>query len=79
MNQESTTVTLGRSEALVLFELLADFDRQNCIAIGSDAERLALLRLHAALESTLVEPLTPEYQARMDEARRSLTGLPEHA
>jgi hypothetical protein len=73
ISQEGTNITIGRAEALVLFEMLADFYSQPSLAIGSSAERLALVRLHGALEKVLVEPFTPEYRALIEEARSSLT------
>jgi hypothetical protein len=48
---------------LVLFEMLADFYSQPALEIPGPAERLALVRLHGALEKTLVEPFMPDFQA----------------
>jgi hypothetical protein len=73
ISQEGTNIAIGRAEALVLFEMLADFYSQSSLVIGSTAERLALVRLHGALEKALVEPFTPEYRALIEEARSSLT------
>lgn len=73
ISQEGTNIAIGRAEALVLFEMLADFHSQPSLLIGSPAERLALVRLHGALEKALVEPFTPEYRALIEEARSSLT------
>jgi hypothetical protein len=70
---ETISLTVGRAEALVLFEMLADFRDQRCLEIHDPAERLALVRLHGALEGILLEPFKPEYRALVDEARSSLT------
>lgn len=52
MNDEAVTLKLGKDEALVLFELLTDCDDQRQLDISPAAERLALVRLHGALEQT---------------------------
>ena len=67
--QETTAVPIGKAEALVLFEMLSDFDNQSSIQPIGAAERLALLRLHGALERTLVEPFMPNYKELVNEAK----------
>jgi hypothetical protein len=69
MVEDEINLAIGRSEALVLFEMLADFTSQPVLEIGGPAERLALVRFQGALEKTLVEPFMPNYQALIDEAR----------
>jgi hypothetical protein len=59
---------IGKSEALVLFELLADFYLESSIQINDNAERLALVRLHGAL----VEPFSPDYCQIIAAARSEL-------
>ena len=68
-------VELGSDEALVLFELLAGFfDRgQKALDVASSSDRLALSRLFAALETTLVEPFQPDYKQLIREARGRLS------
>jgi hypothetical protein len=66
------TMTIGRAEALVLFEMLTDFYRQPVLEIDGPAERLALVRLYGALEKTLVEPFMPDYRALVAAARSEL-------
>ena len=73
MNTEATTFELGRDEALVLFDLLADFHSQPELTLNSSAERLALIRLHGTLEKAMVEPFTPEYQNLLKAARSRLS------
>ena len=51
MGNEKVTLSLGKAEALILFELLADFYRQPILEVKDKAERLALRRLQGALES----------------------------
>ena len=72
MNGETVNIRLRKSEALILFELLADFGDQSTIILRGRAERLALARLHGALEKTLVEPFSEEYKALLDKARAEL-------
>lgn len=71
--RETITLVIGKSEALVLFEFLADFHRQASLGINDNAERLALVRLHGALESTLVELFSPHYSKIIAAARNDLT------
>jgi hypothetical protein len=72
MSDEAMTLKIGRDEPLVLFELLADFYSQPALDIATIAERLALVRLHGALEKTLVEPFRPDYKQLLDSARAHL-------
>jgi len=72
MSERTVTLTIGRDEALVLFEFLADFYKQPTLHISSAAERLALVRLHGVLEKTLVEPFAPNYRSLIEEARAHL-------
>ncbi|HEY0758629.1 MAG TPA: hypothetical protein VGD59_05160 [Acidisarcina sp.] len=67
-----TTLTLGRAEALVLFEMLADYRDQPCVEAQTPAEKLALVKLHGALETALVEPFMPDYRLLVEEARLEL-------
>lgn len=70
--QEGVRIRIGKPEALILFEMLADFHDQPSIRISDNAERLALVRLHGALESTLVEPFSKDYDSIIREARTAL-------
>jgi hypothetical protein len=72
MSDEPIRLEIGRDEALVLFELLAEFYDQPALDVPTAAERLALVRLHGALEKTLVEPFKPEYQTLLGSARDRL-------
>ncbi len=69
---DTVTLTIGKAEALILFELLFGFYRQPTLEIKDDAERLALVRMHGALESTLVEPFSKDYEEIISAARRDL-------
>ncbi len=70
---DSTTIlTLQKSEALVLFALLADYESQPCLEARTTAEKIALVRLQGALENVLVEPFMPDYRSLVDEARSNL-------
>jgi hypothetical protein len=71
-SEETIGIQLGLDEALVLFELLAEFYDQAALDIPSHSEQLALVRLHGALESTLVEPLQPDYSEKLYSARQRL-------
>jgi len=69
---ETVTLIIGKAEALILFELLFAFHRQPALEIKDDAQRLALLRVHGALESILVEPFSKDYEEIISAARRDL-------
>jgi len=70
--EDITTLTLGKAEALVLFEMLADYQNQPCVEVRTAADKFALMSLHGALEKTLVEPFMPEYRSLVDAARSEL-------
>ena len=72
MSDIVVNLQLGMDEALVLFEALADFHSQLSLAVPSPAERLALIRLHGALEKSLVEPFQADYQELLEAARERL-------
>ena len=67
---DSVTITLTKAEALVLFELLADFHDQPQLSIRDHAERVVLWRLGASLEKQLTEIFRPDYKSILEESRR---------
>ena len=71
-SNDRAVVSLGRAEALVLFEMLAGFHRQPILEIRHPAERMALIRLFGALQTALVEPFLPDYKALLEAARSEL-------
>jgi hypothetical protein len=71
-SKETVTLIIGKAEALILFELLHDFHGQPTLEIKDDAERFALVRVHGALESTLVELFSKDYGGIISAARRDL-------
>jgi hypothetical protein len=71
--RETITLAIGKSEALILFHLLADFHSESSLQVNDNAERLALVRLHGALESTLVEQFSADYREIISAARNDLT------
>lgn len=73
MGDDNIILSLGKSEALVLFDLLADFYKQPVLEVRDNAERLALVRLHGAVETALVEPFSEDYRDILSRARADLT------
>ena len=71
--RETITLVIGKSEALVLFDFLADFHQERSLDVNDNAERLALVHLHGALESTLVEQFSSDYREIISAARNDLT------
>jgi hypothetical protein len=65
-------ITLNRSEAIVLFELLTAADETDRIEQLQDADRRVLWRVHGQLERLLSEPFEPDYPRRLAEARAAV-------
>jgi len=69
---DSLSITIGKAEALVLFDLLADFHDQPHLTIRNSAERVVVWRLGAWLDKELVEPFHPDYSRILEESRRAV-------
>lgn len=69
---EAVTLTIGKDEALILFELLVDFFNEPAIVVRDNADRFALSRLGGALERTLAEPFLESYLEIASSARKRL-------
>ncbi len=65
---EPVTLTLSRDEALVFFDWLHRFNSEGH-RFDDQAEQRVLWDLEASLESTLVEPLKPDYVEILAAAR----------
>jgi hypothetical protein len=72
VNSAKILLEIGEDEAILLFELLADFSNQASLEIPAISERLALVRLHGALEKTLVVPFAKNYLDVLSAARKRL-------
>ena len=72
MSDDNVSLTLSRDEALVLFELLAEYDREPELKLPNHPERIARVRLCGAFEKTLVEPFRPDYLDLLNAARSRL-------
>ena len=68
------TISIGRDEAVILFEMLAEFSSQPTLPVRDEAERIALFRLHGALESLFASPSDPDYRKLLDKSRSRLIG-----
>jgi hypothetical protein len=66
------SLTIGKGEAPILFELLVDFFNEPAIVVRDNADRLALSRLGGALERTLAEPFPENYLEIASSARKRL-------
>ena len=71
MSEESIIINLTRSEALVLFEWLAN-DETGQRTIPDKAEEVVLLRIEAQLEPKLVEIVKPDYRNLVDAAKHKI-------
>ncbi len=65
-------LSLKKDEALILFDVLADFQDQTQISIRGEAERVALHRLTCLLEKALIEPFRADYTDILAGARQRL-------
>ncbi len=65
---------LTRAEALVFFEWLARVDAAGKLPVEDPAEEQVLWRLEGQLETTLTEPLGPNYKEAVEAARREVRG-----
>ena len=65
-------VSLTDDEALVLFEFLTRFSRDECLSIGHPSEETALWNLQCLLERELEQPLRSNYAELLEKARQRL-------
>jgi hypothetical protein len=61
MSDEKIKIELSPSEALVLFEFLSRFTNDDRLEIVDQAEERVLWDVCSLLESSLIEPLDPNY------------------
>jgi hypothetical protein len=74
-HEETNTITMGKTVALVLFDCLSRWQGSgfgSTIQIEHDAEWHALSVVLANLETQLVEPFMPDYLERVQAARKSV-------
>ena len=71
-SDETINLQLTRDEALVLFELIAEYDMEPELKLPSQAERLAIIHVAGAFEKTLVELFQPDYLELVRAARTRL-------
>ena len=70
--KSDVNITLSNDQALVLFELLARFEDTDEFTFKHAAEYLALLKVSAQLEKSLVEILKPNYLELLSAAREKV-------
>jgi hypothetical protein len=78
-NRRQVTIELTADEALVFFELLARWGDTGdlTVPLRHQAEQRVLRDILAMLESTLVEPLLPNYNELVSEARKRIQDVSE--
>ena len=72
MTVRDVTLRLSQAEALVLFELLSLAEDATEMPPLGEPERKVIWRLHGQLEESLVDPLKPDYAARLESARSAV-------
>jgi hypothetical protein len=70
---EVMTLTIGKDEALVLFDFLWEFRDQATLPIPDNSQRAAFWSLQSTLEKHLLEPFLPENAQLLEEAKKRLT------
>ncbi|WP_205679059.1 hypothetical protein [Aquisphaera insulae] len=76
---EPVRLQLTHDEALVLFEFLTRFQDEDSLVIRNQAEQRALWNLQALLETSLVDPFKPDYEALVVAARDRLRDPAENS
>ena len=71
------SLELTRMEALVFFAFLRRYEDRGRLAIEDQAEQRVLWDLCAMLESSLHEPLSPDYGQLLAQARASVRDATE--
>ena len=67
------TINLSNAEAIVLFEMLSQFEEEEtALPLEDQAEEFALWRLHGFLQKALVEPFHPDWIAILKSSRDEL-------
>lgn len=66
---EEVTIELSNNEALVLFDWITRFNEKEDNSFEDQAEERVLLDLEAALEKSMIAPLSGEYKDLLMKAR----------
>jgi hypothetical protein len=72
MSEETVTIELSKSEALVLFEFVSRFTDEEKLEILDQAEERVLWNICASLEKLLDEPLRADYSQLLANAREEV-------
>ncbi len=67
--RSNVDLVISQDEALVLFDLLARFTETGKLTLAHNSEFVALSRISAQLDKTLVEPLAANYDSLLTQAR----------
>jgi hypothetical protein len=74
MAEDVITIRLSPDQALVLSDFFFRFQESDQLAFAHPAEFYALSAVAGQIESSLVEPLRPDYNALVAAARHRLAG-----
>lgn len=72
MTTTKVELKLGKQEAIVFFEWLANLDSLGSGVFQHPSEEIVLWKLQGQLESTLVEPFASDYREILADARKSV-------
>ena len=73
-DKSTVFLRLTHAEAIVFFEWLVRVGAAGDLPVEDPAEEQVLWRLEGQLESTLIEPLGPDYKQVIEAARREVRG-----
>ena len=62
-------IAISHDEALVLFELFSRFEENNQLTLEHNSEYVALSRIAAQIDRSLVEPFSPDYPLLLHQAK----------
>lgn len=72
MTEEKVVIEISTAEALVLFDLLARFDKDEKLIVEHQSEARVLWNIHCSLERILVEPFNANYAELLTKARNQV-------
>ncbi len=65
-------IDLSKDEALVLFELLQRYSKNNALVVEDQSEQRVLWNLECELEKILLDPFRDDYAQRVADARNAV-------
>lgn len=77
MMDEKIPILLSKEEAIIIFDLLSRFSREESLEIADQSEKVVLWGLLCDLEKVLIEPFEKNYPEILEAARKSVRNFGE--